>query len=90
VDISQKKKKQKTKNRIPRIQPTDRKKFNKKEGPSEDASIPLTRGNKIITQGTKGEGHLGRRWVGEGKRGTGSGVRIWGRVTGEKSRGPGE
>lgn len=46
---------------------TDPKRLNKKEGPSEDASIPLTRGNKIITQGTKGEGHLGRRWVGEGK-----------------------
>jgi hypothetical protein len=30
------------------IQFTDSKKFNKKEGPSEDASISLRRGNKII------------------------------------------
>ena len=37
--------------KIPRIQPTYCKKFNNKEGPSEDASIPLRRGNKIITGG---------------------------------------
>ena len=33
---------------------TDCKKFNKKEGPSEDASISLTRGNKIIMGGLGG------------------------------------
>ena len=32
--------------RIPMIQLTDCKKFNKKEGPSEDVSIPFRRGNK--------------------------------------------
>jgi hypothetical protein len=31
------------------IQPTDHKKFNKKEGSSEDTLIPLRRWNKIIT-----------------------------------------
>ena len=35
---------------------TDPKKLNKKEGPSEDASIPLRRGNKIVMgdRGRKG------------------------------------
>ena len=33
------------------IQPIDLKKFNKKAGPSKDASIPLRRGNKIIRGG---------------------------------------
>jgi hypothetical protein len=39
------------------IHPTDSKKLNKKEGPNEDASIPLRRGNKIITGG-RGRGDL--------------------------------
>jgi hypothetical protein len=38
----------KKKHRMHRIQPIDPKTFNKKEGPSEDVSIPLRRGNKII------------------------------------------
>jgi hypothetical protein len=33
--------------RIPMIQSIDCKRFNQKEGPSEDASIPPRRGNKI-------------------------------------------
>jgi hypothetical protein len=48
--------------RILIIQLKDSKKFNKKEGPSEDASIPLRRGNKII-MGGKGRDDLG--WRGE-------------------------
>jgi hypothetical protein len=32
------------------IELTDRMKFNKKEGPSEDASIPFRRGKKIIME----------------------------------------
>jgi hypothetical protein len=36
------------------IQPTGLK-FNKQEGPSVDASIPLRRRNKIITEGTRRE-----------------------------------
>jgi hypothetical protein len=36
--------------RILLIQSTTHKKFNKKEDPSEDASIPLRRGNKIIME----------------------------------------
>jgi hypothetical protein len=35
------------------IQPTDHKKFNKKEGPSEDTLTPLIKGNKIIMEGRK-------------------------------------
>jgi hypothetical protein len=31
------------------VQPTDLKKFNMKEGPSEDVSISLRRNNKITT-----------------------------------------
>jgi hypothetical protein len=34
------------KHRIPRIQPTDYKKFNKQKGPSKDASITLRRGGE--------------------------------------------
>lgn len=41
--------------RIPMIQHTDHMKFNKKEGTSVDASIPLRRGNKIITGGRRRE-----------------------------------
>jgi hypothetical protein len=61
------------------IQPTDHKKFNKKEGPSEAASIPLKRGNKII---------MGRRnLIGRGEeiREAGSGMEK--KKTGEKTRG---
>jgi hypothetical protein len=43
VDISQKK------YRIPRIQSTQLKKFNKPRGPREDASISLGRRKKAIT-----------------------------------------
>ena len=35
---------------------TDPKKLNEKEGPSEDASIPLRRENKIIMEGRRREG----------------------------------
>jgi hypothetical protein len=42
--------------RTPRIKHIDYKKFNKKEGPSNDASIPLRRGKKIITGGRGREG----------------------------------
>jgi hypothetical protein len=47
--------------------------FNKKEGPSEDASIPLRRGNKIITGG---RGRKECRWERGGGRekGAGSGM----------------
>jgi hypothetical protein len=45
MDISQK-------YRIPMIQLTDHMKFNKKEGQSVDASIPIRRGNKITMGGT--------------------------------------
>jgi hypothetical protein len=50
------------------IKPTGHKKFNKKEGSSEDASIPLKRGNKIIT-GSKGRGVWGGQESGRGKGG---------------------
>ena len=49
------------------IQPTDHKKFNKKEGPSEDASIPLRRENKII-MGGRGSEELGWKTGGRGER----------------------
>ena len=42
--------------RIPMIQPKDPKKFNKKEEPSEDALIPLRRGNKMTIGGRGKEG----------------------------------
>jgi hypothetical protein len=38
------------------IQPKDPKKFNKKEEPSEDALIPLRRGNKMTIGGRGKEG----------------------------------
>ena len=59
--------------RIPRRQPTERKKFNKQEGPTEDASIPLRRGNKIVTGGRGKEGPEWERDR-EGKRRTGPGM----------------
>ena len=43
--------------------PTEPEKLNKKEGPSEDASIPLRRGNKIIMRGMR----EGPKWE-SGKR----------------------
>jgi hypothetical protein len=46
------------------IQPTDHKKFKRQEIPSEDALIPLTRRNKIITGGRGREEGI---WVGEGR-----------------------
>ena len=58
--------------KIPMIQPTDPKKFNKKEGPSENASIPLRRRNAIIRKADRRR-DLGGRVEGERKRGTGSG-----------------
>jgi hypothetical protein len=39
------------------IHPIDPKKLNKKEGPSEDTSIPCQRGNKIIMGDREREGH---------------------------------
>jgi hypothetical protein len=67
------------------IQHTAYVKFNKKEGPSVDASIPLRRGNKI-SMGSRGKKGPGWEWGGEQK---------WGqnqicRETGEKPRGPEE
>ena len=50
------------------IQLTDHMKLNKKEGQSVNASMPLRRGNKIITGG---RGREGPGWVrkGGGKKG---------------------
>ena len=50
------------------IQPIDHKKFNKKEGPSKDASIPLKKGNKIFMRCGEREGFererlQNQRWV---------------------------
>ena len=42
--------------RGPRIQPIDHKTYNKQKGPSEDVSILLRRGKKIITGGRGREG----------------------------------
>jgi hypothetical protein len=53
--------------RISVIQPTDPKKFNKREGPNMDASIPLRRVNRIII-GDRGRKNLGRKGMQEGKR----------------------
>jgi hypothetical protein len=67
------------------INPTDCKKLNKKECPSEDASIPLRRGNKIIMEA---EG-VGQGWEKEGSKGNkGAGSSM--DETEEKPRGPGE
>jgi hypothetical protein len=51
--------------RMPRIQCTELKKFNKKKGPSEDASISLGKDNKIITGGREMEGPRWERRGGE-------------------------
>jgi hypothetical protein len=62
-------------------------KFNKKEGPSEDASDSFRRGNKII-MGSRGREGPGLEREGGGKGGR---IRCWvGRGTGEKPRMPGE
>jgi hypothetical protein len=58
--------------RIPRIQLTDHKMFNKQEGLSEDASIPFRRRNKIITVGRGKKGHRWDRGGGKGNR-----IRYW-------------
>jgi hypothetical protein len=42
--------------RIPMIHPTDPKKLNKKEGPNEDASIPLRKGQQKVMRGREKEG----------------------------------
>ena len=42
-------------------------KLNKKEGPSVDASIPLRRGNKIITRCRERKGPVWEREMGGGK-----------------------
>ena len=79
MDISQK-------YRITRIQSTDHKKCSKQKGASKDASIPLRRGNKIIT-GDRGREEPG--WeMGEG--GEKGGKIRYGAGTGEKPREPGE
>ena len=64
---------------------TDSKKLNKKEGPSEDASILLRRGDKIIMGGRE------RGWdLDEERAGSENGQdQIW-RETGKMPRGPGE
>ena len=42
--------------RISMVEPKDRMKFNKKEGSSQDASISLRRGNKLMMGGRRREG----------------------------------
>jgi hypothetical protein len=66
VDISPKA--QNTHNKL-----TDHLKLKKKKDQSEDASIILRRGNKIITRSRKRKRH-GRERGGGGKRGAGLGV----------------
>jgi hypothetical protein len=68
------------------IHSTDPKKLNRKEGPSEDVSIPLRRGKKIIMghRGREGPEWMSRRGNGGRSRNGGEGE------TGEKPRGPGE
>jgi hypothetical protein len=75
--------------RTPMIQLTDCIKFYKKEGPSEDATIPLRRGKKIIMVGRWREGSGGGRGNRAEKRVTGSHMGR-GAETEEKPRGPGE
>ena len=71
--------------RIPMIQLKDHMKFNKKKGPSEDTSIPLRRGKKIIMRDKVKEAP-GWEMEGKWKRGRGSGMGDMG----EKPRGPAE
>ena len=49
--------------RIPRIQSTELKMFNRQKGSSEDVSIPLGREKKAI----RGKGMEGGSWVGKGR-----------------------
>jgi hypothetical protein len=65
------------------IQPTDHKKFNKKEGLSEDASIPLRWGEQN-NQKRQREGKNLRREE-RGERGKEGQDQVW-EETGEKSR----
>ena len=58
--------------RLPMIQPTDPKKVIIKEGYSEDASVPLRRGNKI-DMGGRGDQGPGWERGGTGKYGAGVG-----------------
>ena len=55
--------------RISMLQLTDSIKINKKEGPSEDASIPRRKGNKLIME-VRGKDQ-GRRGKEKGKVGSG-------------------
>jgi hypothetical protein len=55
--------------RILLVHPTGPKKLNKKEGPSEDASIPLRKRNKIIKRVRGREGTGWERWWGEESEG---------------------
>jgi hypothetical protein len=70
VDISQKQTNKQTNTKIPKIESTELKKFNKLKGPSEDASVPLGREKKAITNGDRSEGP-GREsgWQRSGERG---------------------
>jgi hypothetical protein len=61
--------------RIPWIQSTELKKVNKPKGPSEDASIPLGREKKAITEGTGKEGSGWERGRGGEKENM---IRYWG------------
>ena len=63
-------------------------KFNSKEGPSEGASIPFRRGNKLTTGG-RGKEVAGREGEGKGGQDQVSGGGWWGGER-EKPRGPGE
>jgi hypothetical protein len=66
------------------IQPIDHKKFKKKEDPSKDASIPLTRGSKIIIGARRREGP---RWKKGGGRKKGSRIRYgWDRKEAQRGR----
>jgi hypothetical protein len=56
--------------RIPMTQPTDPRKFNKKEGASEEGSIPLRRGTK-----SSWEAEGGRDLDEKGERGKGGRIR---------------
>ena len=58
------------------IQSTDHKKCSKQKGASKDASIPLRRGNKIITGG---RGREGSGWERGGGRENGGRIRYGGR-----------
>ena len=64
------------------IHPTVPKKLNKKEGPSEDVSIPH---NNHVRQ-SEGETLVGERREGR-EKGAGTGVCVCGGGTGEKPRG---